>query len=83
MAIKKSLPHKEAGFISVMPGYYDLVVFGLAVVVLARSAAFSFLLLPKLINIGAATNIEEYTPVITPISIAKAKPLVTSPLPGR
>ena len=33
----------------------------------------------KSTRIGAATNMEEYVPVITPINIAKEKPRVTSP----
>ena len=37
------------------------------------------LFLARSTKIGAATNMEEYVPVITPINIANAKPLVTSP----
>ena len=45
----------------------------------SASAAPSGLFLAISIRMGAATKMEEYVPVITPISIAKAKPFVTSP----
>ena len=47
--------------------------------VVVASCAPKALFLPKSTNIGAATKMEEYVPVITPINIAKANPLVTSP----